>query len=110
MDTADELVKMAQRGIWISLDGLRINESDSTESQEVINHHFQLLQALKENGLLAQVLISHDGNSFPRGGAIRPYEAIFTRFIPRLKKSGFTPEEIDQLLIENPQRAFAYGN
>ncbi len=107
MNTADELLKMAQQGLWISLDGLRTNESYGARNHKVINHHVQLLQTLKDGGLLAQVLISHDGNSFPRGGAIRPYEAIFTRFIPLLKKNGFTTEEIDQLLQVNPQRAFA---
>lgn len=106
-DTADELVLMAQHGLWISLDGLRISGEDSDKDQEVLQHHFQLLKALKEKNLLSQVLISHDGNSFPRGGAIRSYEAIFTHFIPLMKENGFTTEEIDQLLITNPQRAFA---
>lgn len=107
METSAELVAAAKRGMVISLDGLRINGQDVQADQATLNHHLQHLLALKEQNLLSQVLISHDGNSFPRGGAIRPYEGIFTHFIPLLKKNGFTEENIDQLLVTNPQRVFA---
>ena len=106
METSEELVTAAKRGMVISLDGLRINGRDTQADQATLNHHLQHLLVLKEQNLLSQVLISHDGNSFPRGGAIRPYEGIFTYFIPLLKKNGFTGADINQLLVTNPQRVF----
>ncbi|MEQ9443006.1 MAG: phosphotriesterase [Cyclobacteriaceae bacterium] len=106
METSEELIALARQGMWISLDGLRISEEDTIADQTVLNNHLQHLTKLKEANLLTQVLISHDGNSFPRGGAIRPYEAIFTHFLPLLKAQGFTQTEIEQLLVKNPQKAF----
>ncbi len=52
------------------------------------------------------MLLSHDGNSFPSGGAIRPFEAIFTDLLPRLTKENFTTTEVQQLMVLNPARAF----
>ncbi|MGB3589015.1 MAG: phosphotriesterase [Tunicatimonas sp.] len=107
MKTSEELTGAAKAGMWISLDGLRIGGGDTEADQATLDRHLQHLLALKEQRLLSKVLISHDGNSFPRGGAIRPYEGIFTQFIPLLKENGFTKREINQLLVNNPQRAFA---
>ena len=106
METAEKLIAMAKQGMWISLDGLRIKGYYGDANQLVLDKHLQHLLTLKEQNLLSRVLISHDGNSFPRGGAIRPYEAIFTRFIPILKENGFTEKEVNQLLVINPQQAF----
>ena len=93
----DDLLAAAKQGVWISLDGMSISTLDK---------HLHYLREMKQRGYLSQVLLSHDGNSFPRGGAIRPYETIFTTLLPRLKREGFTQQQINQLLIENPQRAF----
>lgn len=96
-ESVQPLLDAAQAGGWISLDGVRENS---------IDHHLSLLKDLKKAGYLEQVLLSHDGNSFPRGGAIRPYEAIFKTFIPRLRKEGFSQKEIRQLTVLNPRQAF----
>jgi phosphotriesterase-related protein len=96
-ERAEPLLDAARAGGWISLDGVRENS---------IDHHLALLKELKKAGFLKQVLLSHDGNSFPRGGAIRPYEAIFTTFIPRLRQESFSRKEIRQLTVLNPRQAF----
>ena len=96
-ENAEPLLMAARAGGWISLDGVRENR---------IDHHLALLKDLKKAGFLEQVLISHDGNSFPRGGAIRPYDAIFTTFIPHLRQEGFSQKEIRQLTVLNPREAF----
>ena len=107
--TIDTVLPAAQTGAWISLDGVRASKQDSSTSlaeETAINRHVRYLQAMKQYGLLSQVLLSHDGNSFPRGGPIRPYDAIFTTLRPRLESEGFTSSEIQQLLVDNPARAF----
>ncbi len=96
-ENAEPLIESARAGGWISLDGVRQNS---------IDHHVALLKDLKKAGYLEQVLLSHDGNSFPRGGAIRPYDAIFTTFMPRLRQEGFSQKEIRQLTVLNPRQAF----
>lgn len=97
LESVEPLLEAARTGGWISLDGVRENS---------IDHHLALLKELKKAGFLEQVLLSHDGNSFPRGGAIRPYDAIFTTFIPRLHQEGFSQREIRQLTVLNPRKAF----
>lgn len=108
--SADVLWPAARRGVWISLDGVRLEPTAAGElaSGPIIEKHLQFLTALKQEGYLSQVLISHDGNSFPSSSSdtIRPYDAIFTHLVPMLLRQGFTQQEIDQLLISNPQRAF----
>ena len=101
--TLDTLLPAARAGAWISLDGVR-NPNEGNE--ESFSRHVRYLKAIKQQGLLPQVLLSHDGNSFPRGGAIRPYDAIFTTLVPRLEKEAFTKSDIQQLLVDNPAQAF----
>jgi phosphotriesterase-related protein len=56
------------------------------------------------------VLISHDSGWYdpakPGGGAINGYTDIFDHFIPALKAKGLSDDEIDQILVKNPQEAF----
>ncbi len=92
------LQNAALRGGWISLDGVKVSN---------VQEYVEMIEFFRSKKLLHKVLLSHDGNSFPRGGAIREYEAIFSALIPELKKRGFAYTEINQLMIKNPQEAFA---
>ena len=64
---------------------------------------------MKAEGLLRHVLVSHDAGWYrvgePGGGQFRPYDTLFTAFVPALKASGFGDAEIRQLLVDNPRRA-----
>lgn len=97
---AEPLIEAAQEGAWISLDGIRYDK----ERQE---HIYTLLLKLVDQGLSERILLSHDGNSFPSGKEIRPFDALMTEFIPRLKAEGFTDRDIHQLTVVNPQNAFS---
>lgn len=94
-------VQAAQKGVWISLDGLGYNSTQQ---------HFEMIKNLKDHQLLHKVLISHDAGWYrpgeENGGQFTPYTAIFTELIPLMKENGFTEEEIQQLLVLNPQKAF----
>lgn len=91
------LINAASKGAWISLDGVK--ESNIAE-------YVSKIEMFKSKKLLHKVLLSHDGNSFPRGGKIRQYDVIQTILIPRLNALGYTKEEINQLMVRNPQQAF----
>jgi phosphotriesterase-related protein len=105
----DDLLYAAGKGAWISLDALRTanyyeNRSDINISVE---RHLELLDHLKKHGFLEQVLIAHDGSSYPQQGkSKRTFEVLFTTFIPMLRTAGFSDEEIDQLIRTNPENAY----
>lgn len=98
----DEIFAAADRGAWLSFDGL--NPSSLTR-------HLYLCQQMKKRGHLRRVLLSHDAGWFdpakPNGGDFRPFDLLFTTFMPLLKENGFSAAEIDQLTIANPADAFA---
>ncbi len=61
-------------------------------------------------GLLGHVLVSQDAGWYhvgePNGGEFRSYTFLFERFLPALAEAGVS-NAAPQLLVENPQRAFA---
>ena len=69
----------------------------------------ELVRRMKEQGLLGHVLVSHDAGWYrvgePGGGQFRPYDTLFTAFIPALKAAGFTDADVQQLLVRNPRLA-----
>lgn len=87
-------------GCWISFDGL---------GWELEKHLEKILYA-KKNGILNRVLISHDSGWFDphkENQDIKPYTNIFTKLYPALKSYGFTDDEFNLLISENPSKAFA---
>jgi phosphotriesterase-related protein len=95
-------VAAAQKGAWISLDGV---------SEANLEEYLRLLQHLKSRQLLHRVLLSQDAGWYrpgePRGGDYRGYTALVSQLVPRLKQAQFTEAEIHQLLVVNPAKAFA---
>jgi phosphotriesterase-related protein len=93
--------QIAERGAWLSYDGIREGNADKKLPL--------LLEALKRYP--DQLLISQDAGWYhvgePRGGDIAPLDWLPHQFVPMLKAAGVTQEQIDQLLIHNPARAFA---
>jgi predicted metal-dependent phosphotriesterase family hydrolase len=94
--------EMAQRGCWISFDGV------STQST---SRHLGFLKAMKASGYLSSVLVSQDSGWYhvgePNGGNYNNYNFILTHFIGALKSNGFSQQEIDQVFISNPAKAFS---
>jgi phosphotriesterase-related protein len=92
----------AKMGAWVSLDGMGWGDWDN---------YANWIDTLNANHCLHRVLISHDAGWFdpekPNGGAFKGYTPIFEKVIPVLEKRGFKRKDIDQLLIKNPQEAFA---
>ena len=95
-------VKAAKLGAWISLDG--IGWGDFEKYADTINN-------LKSAGMLNKTLISHDAGWYKpdekEGGTFTGYTNIFEELIPLLNRRGFTDNDIQQLLIKNPEEAFA---
>jgi predicted metal-dependent phosphotriesterase family hydrolase len=95
-----ELIEAAQKGAWISLDGVKENN---------LTEYIDKLKLFKAEKLLHKVLLSHDGNGYPRGKEIRQFDAVMLHLIPALRQNGFTQQEIDLITVQNPGQAFGIG-
>lgn len=95
-----KLVTGAQRGCWISLDGLGWGDFDAYADK---------IGLLKDEGLLHRVLISHDAGWYKPGeedgGEFTGYRNIFKELLPRLYDRKFTQTQVDDVLIRNPAEA-----
>lgn len=95
------LVKAAQSGAWISLDGLNDNN---------LQYYIKMINNLKDCNLLNKVLLSHDSGWYDpgkdNGGEYRGYTTLFEKLIPLLRNENYSEKEINQLLVINPSQAF----
>lgn len=97
-DDVEYILEVAERGAWISMDGVK---------SENIDQYIDYIRRFEEAGLLDRLLLSHDGDAHPAGGDIRPFEAIPEELIPAMRSDGFLESIIDQLLVENPSEAYS---
>jgi phosphotriesterase-related protein len=104
-------IKAARLGSWISLDNV-IAEDGEPGKKFSVTWYADRIATLKESGLLNRVLISHDAGWYSpgedNGGRFRGFTGIFTHLIPALEERGFDQQDIDQILITNPQNAFGF--
>jgi phosphotriesterase-related protein len=95
-------IRAVEAGAWVEFDHV---------SDETVGRHADLVKLMRNRGLLGRVLVSHDGGWYeagkPDGGKFRPYDTVFKKLLPALKESGFSEDEIHQLLVRNPREAFA---
>lgn len=93
-------LEAAKLGVWISLDGIGWS----------LDEYVDRLLFAKENGVLENILISHDAGWYdpakPNGGDFVPFTNIFEKLMPALNSKGFEEANWKVLLEENPKRAF----
>ncbi len=91
----------AEAGAWLEFDGV---------SPDAVQKHIDLIKRMKKARRLRQVLISQDAGWYhvgESGGSFRPYAYLFAQFLPALRNAGVAEEDIQTLLVANPQRALA---
>jgi phosphotriesterase-related protein len=92
--------RVAGRGAWVEFDGI---------SPSTVARHVELVSHMSAQGRFQQVLVSHDAGWYrvgePGGGQFRPYDTLFTAFVPALRAAGVGDGDIRQLLVTNPRRA-----
>jgi phosphotriesterase-related protein len=95
-------VRAARRGAWVSFDGV---------GPDSVAPHVKMVTRMRDEGLLDRVLVSHDAGWYhvgePRGGRFRPFDKVFTAFIPAARAAGLTDGDIDTLFVTNPANAFS---
>jgi phosphotriesterase-related protein len=94
-------IRAAEAGGWVEFDGI---------SADSVAEHLSMVQRMKKAGLLNRVLVSQDAGWFhvgePGGGLFRPYLSLFDQFVPALKNAGFSENDLEQILVLNPAKAF----
>ncbi|RZL36084.1 MAG: phosphotriesterase [Rubrivivax sp.] len=95
-------VAVARQGGWISFDDFRV---------EKLASYVEMLETMRQQGLLHRVLVSQDAGWYtagqPRGGTITPYDPLFTSLLPALRAAGFGEADVQTLMVTNPAQAFA---
>ena len=96
--------RAAKAGAWVEFDGISDNS---------VARHVELVSQMKAQSLSGRVLVSHDAGWYrvgePGGGQFRPFDTLFTKFVPALTAAGFTQAEVRQLLVDNPRQALTGG-
>ncbi|HET6722589.1 MAG TPA: hypothetical protein VFH07_07545 [Chitinophagaceae bacterium] len=93
-------LRAAKEGCWISLDGLGWE----------LEKHTEKIVFAKEHKILDRILISHDAGWYDpqkQVQEIRPYTNIFKQLYPELMSKGFSKEEFNLLISQNPTEAFS---
>ncbi len=104
----EERKALAEKGFWISLDGV---------SEDNFNDYAEFILFMKQHKLLHRLLMSHDdGWSVLSNGSynsIEPfkkgkqYATISEKLIPVLLQRGMNEKEIEQVMKTNPRICFA---
>jgi phosphotriesterase-related protein len=91
-------LRAAAAGAWVEFDGV---------SRATAQTHVELVLGMKRAGHLSRVLLSQDAGWYhvgePGGGDFRPYDPLFTEFLPLLHRAGISEKEIETLLVRNPR-------
>jgi predicted metal-dependent phosphotriesterase family hydrolase len=99
----DHHIAVARRGAWLSYDGVGGDMG--------ITPFVDMVMRMRGAGVLHRVLVSQDAGWYrvgeSGGGDFRPYDAVFTAFIPELRARGVTQDEINTIFVRNPADAFS---
>jgi phosphotriesterase-related protein len=102
------LKEAARRGAYVELDSVGAPHQSQPELLDVT-------MALIQAGYIDHLLLSHDAgwynpahpNGMPDGG-YRGYTALMKDFLPALSARGISNEQLRQITVQNPARAFAF--
>jgi len=110
-DPVAEVDRLLDRGANISFDriGMAIFFDD--------DHWIRLIEHVRRRGALGQVMLSHDASVFAHGleeasgdDTQDDFTYVSRVFLPRLlAETDVTQDDIDQMLVTNPQRVLAFG-
>ncbi len=108
------LLALAETGVGIEFDLFGTEQTLYTLNKKIDRpndgRRLQLIRALIDAGHLNQVLISHDICSRTRLTAFggHGYGHIFVNVIPLMQDRGYSEEEIEVILVDNPRRYLTF--
>ncbi len=93
--------RAAERGAWVEFDGI---------APDSVDRHVQRVKMMADAGHLGRVLVSQDAGWYhvgeEGGGTFRPYDTLFTAFVPALR-AALGDAAVSQVLVTNPANALA---
>lgn len=96
-------VEAARMGAWVAFDAFWGSEGQ-------LDNFIGIVLNMKKNGCLHRLLLSHDAGWYdpdkPDGSNYQPHTRLFDQLVPALKKAGITDEELYQVQVLNPAKAF----
>jgi phosphotriesterase-related protein len=96
-------LQAAKAGAWLEFDGI---------GRKTLQEHADAVAEVAGSGYLDRILVSQDSGWYrvgePQGGQYNGYTHIFDAFVPEMRRRGFTPAQIDRLLVDNPARALTW--
>jgi phosphotriesterase-related protein len=110
----ERVLALAATGVGIEFDLFGTEQTYYSLNKKIDRpndgRRLQLIRALIDAGYLKQVLISHDICSRTRLTAFggHGYGHIFVNVLPLMRDRGFSEEEIDVILVENPRRYLTF--
>lgn len=100
----ENVMSIAEKGVWVMFDGV---QADMNAMIKIAG----LVKFMKSVRLLDHVMLSQNGGwydpSRKRGGHFVPYTELFSSFYLLLLSEGITRDEIHQMMVVNPAKAFA---
>jgi phosphotriesterase-related protein len=97
-----QFVEAARQNSWVAFDSANAGSLEA---------YLRYLRLMKSENVLDRVLVSHDAGWYhvgeSKGGDFNPFTFIANQLIPKLKESGFTDKDIDEVFKVNPAKAFA---
>jgi predicted metal-dependent phosphotriesterase family hydrolase len=94
--------EIARRGAWVEFDGI---------GWRPIAEHVELILDFLEQCGPDRLLLSHDAGWYwvgePNDGRQRPFTPLADELLPALAARGVAPAVLEQLVRENPARAFS---
>ncbi len=106
-DSTEYLKRLAEKGCFIGMDRIYPHSKDDFLRKKALQ-----MAELTIAGYENQILLSHDALVFssfsdtPCVNPFMPFSTIFEKFIPILYERGFTENDVDNFLCNNPQRMF----
>ncbi|PLK95307.1 phosphotriesterase-related protein, partial [Klebsiella pneumoniae] len=102
--------ELAQRGAFLEYDmiGMSYYYADESAQSPSDEENARAIRELIDDGYIQQILLSQDvflKTMLTRYGG-HGYGYILKHFVPRLRRHGVSGEQLETLMIGNPQRVF----
>ena len=108
------LKDLASSGCFLEYDTFMTEDTtpSSLTPQDMVNdvQRMEKLELLIENGHGDQIVIAQDvctKRHFVRHGG-KGYAHILNNIVPRMRRRGFTEEQVNAILVDNPKRALTF--
>lgn len=101
----EHMLPIAERGAWINIDNLAFIDGYAPLAFRIDN-----IVEMCRRGLADRVMLSNDicelGQLAAYGGV--GYDNVITNVVPLLREQGVSDADIEQMMVTNPARAFAF--